>query len=278
MAFPISSRARLGRLFTVSLTLTVAGMVFPALCLGAQVAAGGNNTIARQPVLVELFTSEGCSDCPPADALLALLDATQFVPGAQAIVLSEHITYFNHLGWRDPFSLDAVTGWQHQYASNFALNDVYTPQAVVDGAAQFVGNEQEALTRAVAHAAQIQKSLLTIQDAHWAQKSVTFSVRAPKGSESKRSANLMAALAEDSAQSAVTHGENKGRTLSHVAVVRVLKNFGPSAIDGRPLSLKYPGEAQPGHAETTKPLRLVVFLADRRTGHVLSVAEQTITR
>ncbi len=104
---------------------------------------GAEDSAARRPdhvpVLVELFTSEGCSSCPPADALLAKLDATQFVTGAQVIVLSEHVTYWNQDGWHDPFSLDAMTDRQARYVERFGLQSSYTPEAVVDGTAQMVG-------------------------------------------------------------------------------------------------------------------------------------------
>jgi hypothetical protein len=222
-----------------------------------------------QPVLVELFTSEGCSDCPPADALLERLDATQFVPGAQAIVLSEHVTYWNHLGWRDPFSFDAMTERQEQYVARFGLDSGYTPQMVVDGAAQFVGNDPAKLSAAVARAAAKPKLKIAIEDAHWEDGALSFSVRA----DNSTGATLVAALAQNAARSEVARGENAGRTLHHVAVVRAMKEFGSKATDGRPLRLS--GAMSSEADKTVGPLRLVVFLTDRKTGHVVAVAEQT---
>jgi hypothetical protein len=241
-------------------------IVFGALVVSAGIAVAET----RQPVLVELFTSEGCSSCPPADAVLAQLDATQPVAGAQVIVLSEHVTYWDHLGWRDPFSLDAMTQRQQQYAARFGLDDVYTPQVVVDGSAQLVGSDGRGLAQAITRAAA--KSSLSIQNAHWDGGSVHFAVH---GSGTDSGTILVAALAEDAVQSSVARGENAGKSLRHVAVVRVMQEMGTHADDGRALSLK---PAAPSQNGATGAIRLVVFLADRHNGHVLAVAEQTIGR
>lgn len=224
----------------------------------------------RQPVLVELFTSEGCSDCPPADALLDQLDTQQFVSGAQAIVLSEHVTYWNHDGWRDPFSFEQIDERQQQYARQFFLNDVYTPQAVVDGAQQFVGNDPAKLNHAVAIASATPKLNVTIESARQAPDgSIAFSVRA----DDTRSA-LVAAIAEDATSSQVARGENAGRTLHHVAVVRILKEFGKGRTDGQPLALA--GANLIAAEKTGIRLRLVVFLVNTKNYHVIGVAEQML--
>lgn len=242
--------------------------VLPALLASAQAAAATN----RVPVLVELFTSEGCSDCPPADALLERLDASQFVPSAQAIVLSEHVTYWNHEGWEDPFSFETIDERQKQYVLRFGLSDSYTPQAIVDGSAQVVGNNTGALTQAMAHAAETPKAEIAIENVHWENGAVDFAAHGPAGSN----ADLIVALAANATRSEVARGENAGRTLHHVAVVRVIKDFGSKAGDGRPLKLS--GGSLDHGAEAKDPVRLVVFLADRKNGHVIAVAEQTLTR
>jgi len=241
---------------------------------------GAQDTAPRRPdhvpVLVELFTSEGCSSCPPADALLAKLDATQFVTGAQVIVLSEHVTYWNQDGWHDPFSSDAMTDRQARYVERFGLQSSYTPEAVVDGTAQMVGSDEGNLAKAVAHAAAAPKQALAIQDAQWSGNAVKFAVKGAADSKTE----LVAALAEDSAQSSVAKGENAGRNLRHVAVVRVMEEMGKGADDGRALVLKAPpvGNKTGAASGQIGPMRLVVFVVDRHSGHVLAAAERTISR
>jgi hypothetical protein len=226
---------------------------------------------ARVPVLVELFTSEGCSDCPPADRLLEELDTKQPVPGVRAIVLSEHVTYWNHQGWTDPFSLDTIDFRQKEYGDRFNIESIYTPQAVIDGSAQLVGNNAAGVEQAIERAAATPKKSLTIADAHWDSDAVSFTVHGEADPKSK----VVAVVAADAQGAKITRGENAGKTLHHVAVVRTIKEFGANAADGRPLRLS---AANLAHVPASTPVRLVVFLVDKKTGHVTAAEEQTLRR
>jgi hypothetical protein len=220
-----------------------------------------------KPVLVELFTSEGCSDCPPADRLLEAIDQKQPLEGVHAIVLSEHVTYWDHQGWRDPFSLEEMTARQQAYSAQFRLPDIYTPQMVVDGTTQFVGSDTRALEAALHDAAGRPKQELAIENARWERGTVDFAVRGTVGHEVR----LVAVLAADGTHSEVARGENAGRTLHHVAVVRVMKQFGGDALDGRDLKLS-------AASAPSGPVRLVVFVVEPKTGQVVGAAEQTLQR
>ena len=246
-----------------------------ALLLSARrIALAADTAKQPVPVLIELFTSEGCSSCPPADDLLARLD-TQPIPGVRAIVLSEHVTYWNQDGWHDPFSSDAITDRQHEYGSRFNLNDIYTPQAVIDGAAQVVGSNGEKLGNAILQAATAPKADLSIASAQWSGGTMQFVLHGSANSD----ANVFAALAEDSEQVNVLRGENGGHTLHHVAVVRTIEKLGKGSADGplggKTLSVRLPANKE---VKDSGSLRLVVFLANRHNGHVIAIAEQTIPR
>src|SRR2546426_9999954 len=117
----------------------------------------------RTPVLVELFTSEGCSSCPPADLLLGRLQQSQPVAGVEVISLSEHVDYWNQLGWKDPFSSAGFSERQRQYAAVLRGDGVYTPQMVVDGRAGFVGSETQTALRTIAEAAKKPKATVTLR-------------------------------------------------------------------------------------------------------------------
>lgn len=177
---------------------------------GACLLAGGADS-SRAPVLVELFTSEGCSSCPPADRLLETLDS-------QAIVLSEHVDYWDRLGWRDPYSSHASTVRQEAYARGLGTNGPYTPQMVIDGATEFVGNDARRATEEVARARSREKVGIRLsRTAGGVQVQIDA---ASKGAE------VWLALADDSGTSQVAAGENKGRTLHHVAILRSLRKIG----------------------------------------------------
>ncbi len=265
MPFPSAFAAR-----HMCAAAVLAAAVFVPLLSGQ--AAASSPAPQRVPVLVELFTSEGCSDCPPADALLAKLDAAQPIAGVQAIVLSEHVTYWNRLGWTDPFSFDAMTERQEDYGRRFGLDSSYTPQMVVDGRDQFVGSNGRALVAAMTKEAKIPKQNISIEGATWDHGVAQFTIHASASTGVK----LIAVLAADATHSEVARGENAGRTLHHTAVVRVMKEFGADATDGRQLNL--PGGPLTQKAEAAGPVRLVVFLVDRKSGHVLGSAQQTLPR
>ncbi len=132
----------------------------------------------RPTVLIELFTSEGCSDCPAADELLRQVTGRKDVGGPLIVGLSEHVSYWNGLGWRDPFSSDLYTARQNEYATRFALASVYTPQMIVNGREQFVGSDRRALDAALAAESKRKQIQLRIDSAQVTDKNITFSYSA----------------------------------------------------------------------------------------------------
>jgi hypothetical protein len=206
-------------------------------------------------VLVELFTSEGCSSCPPADAVLARLQQEQPVPGVTLIVLSEHVDYWNDLGWKDPFSHRRFSDRQSAYGDR-----IYTPQAIVDGRIDVLGSDRAAIVRAAGSAAREPHGALALTRT---PKGVRISVTGLSGHPD---ALVMLAVVEDGLVSKVERGENAGRTLRHTAVVRELREAG-----------KVPAGAADWNAEVLVPLdvswkraRVVAFVQEGRSRRILA--------
>jgi hypothetical protein len=224
-------------------------------------------TAAPTPVLVELFTSEGCSSCPPADALLSRLGKTQPVPGADIIALEEHVDYWDRLGWKDPFSSEAATARQNEYGEAFGGAQVYTPQMVVDGHAEFVGSSDNDALRAIRAASQAPKPAVQLA---W-QKDDTLSIHVDALTNAKAgdSTQIFLAIAENMLHSDVKRGENAGRALEHNGVVRQLLPL--EKIAGGP-EFSSTTDIHPAPGWNRTNLRAVVFVQDRRSRQILAAA------
>ena len=234
-------------------------------------------------MLVELFTSEGCSSCPPADEVMTRLAKTQPVPGAEIIALGEHVDYWNRLGWTDPFSSAEFSRRQREYASAFSSDEVYTPQMIVDGEQEFVGSNMAKARAAIARAASMPKATVEIRQAE-DQGSASHATNSLKleisvhdlpAAKPGESADVMLALTEDGLSSNVTRGENSGRRLTHNAVVRQLIVIGRinheegGSFSAAPV-LNIPGgwNRKTGH--------VVVFVQERSSRRVLGAASTNL--
>ena len=178
----------------------------------------------RIPVLAELFTSEGCNSCPPADELLEYLLQEQPIDGVYVVPLSEHVTYWDHQGWKDPFSSQQFTTRQQQYGLRFNLDSIYTPQLVIDGDREFVGSDRRSIERALREAAKKPKPELKVNLTS-AGTSLTIATSGA-GLSVDPDAELWLAVTEDRLRVDVKRGENANRTMKHSGVVRVLRSAG----------------------------------------------------
>ncbi|GAC1420595.1 MAG: DUF1223 domain-containing protein [Acidobacteriaceae bacterium] len=217
------------------------------------------------PVLVELFTSEGCSSCPPADDVLAGLEREQPIAAANIIVLSEHIDYWDGPKFRDRFSSPVATDRQKTYANGFKLRDVYTPEAVVDGTAEFNGADREGLQKAIAQAALTARQPLRLTGVEVRGTEVAFTLAELPAHAG--SLDIYAALVDPEDTTEVHGGENKGRTLHHVAVVRTMSLAGTSSPSGTRGDHRLVIHAK--GAESLDGMRLVVFAQTKHLGPVV---------
>ena len=233
----------------------------------ASIATAQRSTTEPLLVLAELFTSEGCSSCPPADHLLETLLKEQPISGVYVVPLSEHVTYWDHQGWKDPFGSEQFTNRQKAYGSGFNLDSIYTPQLVIDGVTEAVGSDERTIRKLLLNAAKTPKPRLIVEASLKPDGTVTASVSGAGMAVSASDAELWWAITEDNLVVDVRRGENASRTLRHSGVVRRLsadtafKPGGPAAL----MMLHYPSTLK------RENLRVVAFLQSKNTRRVLSV-------
>jgi hypothetical protein len=240
----------------------------------AQTAAGMPQA-ARTPVVVELFTSEGCSSCPPADALLARLAQEPLAGNVQLIALEEHVDYWDNQGWVDPFSSHDWTSRQYDYAATLGNRNPYTPQMVVDGSAEFSGGHAQKAHDAILNSASKAKIpvILALGSSSGTNKeNISVKVGKLEGTTKGDPAEVWLAITETGLHSAVTRGENAGEDLHHAAIVRSMRKIGEAK-----------GEREASFAEdVTVPLkkewkrenlRAVLFVQEKKSRRILGAAE-----
>ncbi|HEV2480856.1 MAG TPA: DUF1223 domain-containing protein [Puia sp.] len=219
--------------------------------------------------VVELFTSEGCSSCPPADALIARVQ--QQDKDLPVYVLAYHVDYWDRLGWKDAFSNAAYTERQRQYATWLKITSIYTPQVVVNGRTEFVGSEAGMLARSIKNALQQSDELqLSLSSLQLNGGQLDWTCKAEGGTATRGNYSLVVAVVQRSATTQVKGGENGGRTLSHVQIVRDLR---VSALDGKGLGagqLAWPAGVAPGDGE------VIAFLQDADNGKIVAATRRMV--
>ncbi len=234
--------------------------------------------VDRTPVVVELFTSEGCSTCPPADALLSRLETDQPIGGAEIIGLEEHVDYWNHDGWVDSYSSPDWTLRQQEYVAKFKGKSPFTPQMIVDGQRQFVGNSARDAQDAIREAARRVKTQVSIAAETASKNDVErFEVRVGNiaGIADQEPADVWMAVTEDGLETAVKAGENAGRNLRHAAILRTLHKIGTVPARGSPpfvlnQQVKFKSNWK------RENLRIVVFVQERKSLRILGAASARV--
>lgn len=227
------------------------------------------------PVVVELFTSEGCSSCPPADALLAKMETTQPFKGVQIIAIEEHVDYWDQQGWVDPFSSNEWTVRQQVYASVFRHDGPYTPEMVVNGRAGFIGSRADEAIKAVQASSAIPPVPVTMSaTAGGNPNEPHFAVSVGKLSQLSAgdSAEVWLAIIESGLASQVSGGENAGRNLSHASVLRSMRRVGNA--DGHADGNSFQGDAYLKLKSGWKRQNLtaVVIVQEKKSRRILGAA------
>ena len=244
---------------SLKLTVGTAGALAVGLLAGGTVQVKASPSQVVNPVIVELFTSEGCSSCPPADRLLRQIEKVQPVAGATVIGLEEHVDYWNRLGWRDPFSAGEYSNRQNDYARKFGPDTVYTPEMVVDGQAYCVGSDDESAFAEINRAKAAPKALIDLT----AGTSDVLEVHASNIPRGHGKLVVYLAVTESNLVSNPTRGENGGAILIHSAVVRSLREIGNIDNSRHSFNTQAPLKLSPNWKKDR--LTFVVFIQDEHS-------------
>lgn len=236
-----------------------------ASCTQAQNSSPSDPAPGKAFAVVELFTSEGCSSCPPADKLIEQLQEEN--PNAPLYILAFHVDYWDHQGWKDRFSNSAYSNRQQQYVNWLNLTSLYTPQIVVNGQSENAGSDEGATIQAINNAlsshpqGNISLSISKQNDA----LAVSYQFNGdPKGN------SILLALVQKKAESNVTAGENTGRHLPHVQIVRALQE--EDARSRHSLQIKTPAGYKPEGYE------LIAFMQNKKTGKIIAAAKSNLNQ
>jgi hypothetical protein len=234
-------------------------------------ATANPSATVRNPVLVELFTSEGCSSCPPVDRLIQKWDTFQPVPGAQLIVMSEHVTYWDHDGWKDPNSSAALTERQTDYDNVLGPKEVYTPQVIVDGTHEIRPNDPQEIKDVLMKAATEPKIPVRIGEVttDGGNPAVLRTHIATDANSEEHKADVYVAVALDHVESQVLKGENGGKHLEFVAVVQELTKVG-KLPKGKSFDEDVQLKLKPG--TDLKNIRVIAFVQEAGPGKLLGAA------
>ena len=256
------------------LTPVVGAAVLAAAALAFGVAARGAadgpadvpGAAPEGPVVVELFTSEGCSSCPPADEYLSELTKAGQSQGVPVVTLSEHVDYWDWLGWKDPFSSSSFTDRQTWYSDHLE-SEVYTPQMVVDGQFQAIGSDRDQAAALIARAGAAKKARVSGELTHAPGAVAVHAVVEPGGLDRLPDLDVFVALVEGGLASDVTAGENAGRRLAHAAVTRQLEKAG--TVKGGAPSAHVDVELKLNPSWAIDHSAVVVFVQARKGGAIV---------
>lgn len=243
------------------------------------VAARAKDSAPHAPVLIELFTSEGCFSCPPADDLLARLEEQQPVAGVEIVALEEHVDYWNQLGWVDPFSSEQWTERQQAYAASRNSESVYTPQIVVNGRSELVGGRSHDVVQTIAASvSQLQTEVSLAPLPYEKRDRVQFKVSVGKvaGAASADTAEVWIGISEKGLHSSVSRGENAGHDLHHASVLRLLRKLGTADKNSTPSFTAQP-ELKLDSSWNHSNLRAIAFLQEKRSRHMLGAVSLVLT-